>query len=92
MNLKQPQSISCITTPLINHVNLKTGKLGGTFCHFISEHKCSNILQEKEFGICKVFKKHKFLVIPLSEWDCYIFDFLMEFRYCKQMFLKRYLP
>lgn len=57
-NKPQPQKIYLIT-PLVNHVEYKIGKLGGTFCHFIS----ARIPEQKEFDILKLFStKHSYFL------------------------------
>ena len=58
LNQTQPQKRYFIT-PLVNHVEYKIGKLGGTFCHFIS----ARIPEQKEFDILKLFStKHSYFL------------------------------
>lgn len=79
-NKPQPQKIYLIT-PLVNHVEYKIGKLGGTFCHFIS----ARIPEQKEFDILKLFSTKHSYFLRIKMYLCWIFMYTTMVG-----FLKRY--
>ena len=54
-------------------MNYKIGKLGGTFCHFISTYKCSNILQQKRVRNLEIISENENLLFPLLNRIWHIF-------------------